>query len=209
MTNQTSTILTNIEQMVINALEKKPYKTFQSLFDKVGNCRTTVYDTFQELLNDNTIIKTEIGYSLNRISHSPRFEELGKWYSQSSENYLKQLRKIKPLFKDIRIEKLETGGTSTTYWINPKGRGILQNYLMLIEEISATANAITYYSIINKKHKTELKTLHRDQKYLYNKMNSMIRKLKRRYQKDIIALDSFIYWNSPTMRRIKNLEKTK
>jgi len=196
----------DLEQEIIDTLQVNQPSTFQAIFNKVGGCRTVVYNTHQKLIKDNIVIKTKDGSRLNENTTNLNLNEYLKMYNRQSEFYLKQLRKIKPVFKNVKIEKLETGGTSTSYWINPKARPILDNYILLIDDLSAINNALIYESIMIKKRIEVQKTLH-DQKIFYTTMKNLVRKLRSRYHKNIIAIDNYLYWKSSTLRKLRVFQK--
>jgi len=215
----------NVEQKIIDVLLKKPLKTFQSIHGTVKSGRTDTYNTFQKLLKQKIIIKTNKGYEINKEAYDPNLKQLTKGYISTSNIYLKELSKTKPLFKNIKVEKVKTktpretikkykklginfpkiqNGIHIGFWLNPKGRQILKNYLLLIDDLFGINNSLTYELIKLSNKNPRRKIIENQQKIIFHTTKSMLKKLRRRYEKEIIALDKFIYWNSPSLRKLNS-----
>jgi len=197
----------NLELEIINCLVSRKLMTFEKIYEKVGNNRTKLYNECQRLVKENVLIKTTVGLRLNEDVSSPELKGFVKSYMKTANLYLKQLRKTKPLFKNITVEKTKDGGTMTTYWVNPKGRPIVENYIKLIDELASINSALMYHAILtNKSTNTSINLIH-DQKIFFKTMRVLVTKLRSRYYKDLIALDNFMYWNSSILRRIGSMNQ--
>ena len=146
-------------------------------------------------------------YSLETTSYDELHNHLEtylKGTNQLVQHLMKQLKK--PLFKNVKEEKLEQGGNSLSFEIqSEKARGIMTNISLQLSHIHQVSFLLTYYKTLNQIPKGKLKQADYDQELCVKTYSDIVLKLKKfvgRREAHQKALESMLFTHQMTLRRL-------
>jgi|SaaInlStandDraft_2_1057019.scaffolds.fasta_scaffold09164_4 hypothetical protein len=146
-------------------------------------------------------------YSLKTTSYDELHSQLKtylKGTNQLVQHLMKQLKK--PLFKNVKEEKLEQGGNSISYKIqNAKSRETIMNISQLLSNIHQISFLLTYYKTLHQIPKGKLNQADHDQELCVKTYSDVVLKLKKfvgRREAHQKALESMLFKHQMTLRRL-------
>jgi len=146
-------------------------------------------------------------YSLETTSYNELHNQLEKFLKDTMllvEHIMKQLKK--PLFKEVKEEKLEQGGNSLSFKIqSEKARGIVNNISMQLSNIHQISFLLTYYKTLNQIPKSKFKQADYDQELCVKTYSDILMKLKKfvgRREAHQKALENMLFKHQMTLRRL-------
>jgi hypothetical protein len=205
-----------LENQLFNLLSRNQTITMREMIRHLSCKKENLQDIIKQYEKTDTnllglikINKKNIPYeySLETTSYDELHNHLETYLKGTMrlvQHLMKQLKK--PLFKNVKEEKLEQGGNSISYKIqNAKSRETIMNISQLLSNIHQISFLLTYYKTLHQIPKGKLNQADHDQELCVKTYSDVVLKLKKfvgRREAHQKALESMLFKHQMTLRRL-------